>query len=164
MVKELSEYLTGGRLLWLLPDPISASRPGLVDKAAPALRRLEAVETGRKRYAELRTRGVRKELAAQTAGSTHGPGASAVARPSATPFPTPSSTRSGFPVRRQPDRSTRRTAGVRTRTHGGVTGKAREGLPMSISVRLQADPVTQMNRKGRYHLTGRPVPIPVCRD
>ena len=28
---------------------------------------------GRKRYAELRTRGVRKELAAHTAGSTHGP-------------------------------------------------------------------------------------------
>ena len=32
-------------LLWLLPDPIGASRPGLVDYGAPALRRLEAVET-----------------------------------------------------------------------------------------------------------------------
>ena len=37
-------------------------------------------------------------------------------------------------------------------------------LGLLISVRLKADQMMQMNRKGRYRLTGRPVPIPVCQD
>ena len=37
-----------------------------------------------------------------------------------------------YPNKRLDSRSTSRTAVVRTRTPGGVTGKTREGLPMSI--------------------------------
>ena len=74
MVKELSEYLTGWKGYFGYCQTPSVLR----DLDLWIRRRLRCVawkqwKRGRKRYAELRTRGVRKELAAQTAGSTHGP-------------------------------------------------------------------------------------------
>ena len=47
----------------------------------------------------------------------------------------PASTSLGHTLGRVVDSLTSRTAVVRTRTPGGVTGKAREGIPMSIVVR-----------------------------
>jgi RNA-directed DNA polymerase len=44
-----------------------------VGPAQAAICDLEAVEAGRVRFAELRKRGVGKDLAARTAGSAHGP-------------------------------------------------------------------------------------------
>ena len=74
MVKELSEYLTGWKGYFGYCQTPSVLR----DLDSWIRRRLRCVawkqwKRGRKRYTELRTRGVRKELAAQTAGSTHGP-------------------------------------------------------------------------------------------
>jgi RNA-directed DNA polymerase len=74
MVKELSEYLTG----WKGYFGFCQTPSVFLDLDSWIRRRLRCVawkqwKRGRKRYAELRTRGVRKELAAQTAGSTHGP-------------------------------------------------------------------------------------------
>ncbi len=74
MVKEVSEYLTG----WKGYFGYCQTPSVLQDLDSWIRRRLRCVawkqwKRGRKRYAELRTRGVRKELAAQTAGSTHGP-------------------------------------------------------------------------------------------
>ena len=74
MVKELSEYLRGWKGYFGYCQTPSVLR----DLDSWIRRRLRCVawkqwKRGRKRYAELRTRGVRKELAAQTAGSTHGP-------------------------------------------------------------------------------------------
>ena len=74
MVKELSEYLTGWKGYFGYCQTPSVLR----DLDSWIRRRLRCVawkqwKRGRKRYTELRTRGVRKELAARTAGSTHGP-------------------------------------------------------------------------------------------
>ena len=74
MVKELSEYLTGWKGYFGCCQTPSVL--GALDSWIR--RRLRSVawkqwKRGRKRYAELRRQGVGKELAAQTAGSTHGP-------------------------------------------------------------------------------------------
>jgi RNA-directed DNA polymerase len=74
MVKELAEYLTG----WKGYFGYCQTPSVLGELDSWIRRRLRCVawkqwKRGRKRYAELRTRGVGKELAAQTAGSTHGP-------------------------------------------------------------------------------------------
>jgi RNA-directed DNA polymerase len=44
-----------------------------VDQTAATVCDLEAMERGAVRFADLRKRGVGKDLAAQTAGSAHGP-------------------------------------------------------------------------------------------
>lgn len=74
MVKELAEYLTG----WKGYFGYCQTPSVLGELDSWIRRRLRCVawkqwKRGRKRYAELRMRGVGKELAAQTAGSTHGP-------------------------------------------------------------------------------------------
>jgi RNA-directed DNA polymerase len=74
MVKELAKYLTG----WKGYFGYCQTPSVLEDLDSWIRRRLRCVawkqwKRGRKRYAELRRLGVRKELAAQTAGSTHGP-------------------------------------------------------------------------------------------
>ena len=74
MTKELSEYLTG----WKGYFGYCQTPSVLGDLDSWIRRRLRCVawkqwKRGRKRYAELRRLGVRKKLAAQTAGSTHGP-------------------------------------------------------------------------------------------
>ncbi|MCH7620625.1 MAG: transposase [Chloroflexi bacterium] len=74
MVKELSEYLTGWKGYFGYCQTPSVLR----DLDSWIRRRLRCVawkqwKRGRKRYTELRRRGVRKQLAAKAAGSTHGP-------------------------------------------------------------------------------------------
>jgi len=74
MVKELAKYLTG----WKGYFGYCQTPSVLGELDSWIRRRLRSVawkqwKRGRKRYAELRRLGVRKELAAQTAGSTHGP-------------------------------------------------------------------------------------------
>jgi RNA-directed DNA polymerase len=74
MVEELSRYLRGWRGYFGFCQTPSV----LKDLDSWIHRRLRCVvwkqwKRGRKRFAELRTRGVGKDLAAQTAGSPHGP-------------------------------------------------------------------------------------------
>ena len=74
MVKELAKYLTG----WKGYFGYCQTPSVLGELDSWIRRRLRCVawkqwKRGRKRYAELRRLGVRKQLAAQTAGSTHGP-------------------------------------------------------------------------------------------
>ncbi len=137
MVKDLSDYLTG----WKGYFGYCQTPSVLLDLDSWIRRRLRCVawkqwKRGRKRYAELRRQGVRKELAAQTAGSTHGPWR--ISRSPALSYALPNAfcDALGLPrlaSNRPLNPPTRR---VRTRTHGGVTGKACEGLPMSISPHL----------------------------
>jgi RNA-directed DNA polymerase len=74
MVKELSRYLTG----WLGYFSFCETHSVLRDLEGWIRRRVRCVvwkqwKHGRKRTVELRKRGLRKDLAAQTAGSTYGP-------------------------------------------------------------------------------------------
>ena len=71
MVEDLARYWRGwlGYLKCETPSVLDAWKNG---PEAVAVGDLEAMETGRRRYAELRRRGV-KQLAAKAAGSAHGP-------------------------------------------------------------------------------------------
>jgi RNA-directed DNA polymerase len=95
---------------------------------------------GSVRFAELRKRGVRKDLAAQTAGSAHGPWR--LAKSPALSFALPNAYFDWLGIPRLTGRSlnppNRR---IRTRTYGGVTGKAGDSLPMSNVCRNAAQPV-----------------------
>ena len=74
MVKDLSEYLTGWKGYFSYCQTPSVLRD--LDSWIRLRLRCGAWKQwkwGRKRYTELRTRGVRKQLDAQTAGSAHGP-------------------------------------------------------------------------------------------
>jgi RNA-directed DNA polymerase len=87
---------------------------------------------GSKRFAELRKRGVGTDLAAQTAGSAHGPWRLANSPALALALPHAYFTSLGIPpltVRRSLNPPNRR---IRTRTYGGVTGTAGDRLPMSF--------------------------------
>jgi hypothetical protein len=61
------------RLLRAVSDAFRVGQPGGVGPAQAAVGDLEAVEAGKVRFAELRKRGVGKDLAAQTTGSAHSP-------------------------------------------------------------------------------------------
>lgn len=74
MVEQLSRYLNGWRAYFGFCQTPSV----LADLDSWIRRRLRSVlwkqwKRGKRRFAELRARGVRKDLAAQTAGSPHGP-------------------------------------------------------------------------------------------
>ena len=87
---------------------------------------------GRVRFAELRRRGVGRALAAKTAGSLHGPWRLANSPTLSIALPNAYFASLGLPRLvggRHLNPPNRR---VRTRTHGGVTGKAGDRLPMSI--------------------------------
>ena len=97
-------------------------------------RRLRAVtwkqwKRGRTRFAELRRRGVGRDLAAQTAGSPHGPWrlsnspALTIALPNAFLV---SLGLASLAIKRQLNPSNRR---IRTRTYGGVGGEEPRGSP-----------------------------------
>src|ERR1700727_2416922 len=57
------------QLLRLLRDPVVVARPRPVDPATAARYRLEAMESGPTRFAELRRRGVGRDLAARPPAS-----------------------------------------------------------------------------------------------
>ena len=91
---------------------------------------------------ELRKRGVNDEAARKLAGSSKGPWRLSHGKTLHAALPNSYFDSLGLHrLSRGLDRSTRSNRRVRTRMHGGVTGTAREGLPMSISHRrlLSAD-------------------------
>ena len=130
IVEGLSRYLIGWRGYFGFCETPSVLRA--LDQWIR--RRLRSIvwkqwKRGRTRYAELRRRGVDRDLAAQTAGSAHDPWRISNSPalnmalpndllPSSLPLP---------PVRphNQPNRR------VRTRTHGGVGGEGPRGSPLS---------------------------------
>ena len=114
MVEELARYLRGWRGYFGF-----CQTPSVLHDLDSWIRRrlrccdLEAVETRvKRRFAELRQRGVGKDLAAQTAGSRSRPvAASQQPRPVHSPCPMLTSTRSGFrALTGRPTSLTRRTA------------------------------------------------------
>jgi RNA-directed DNA polymerase len=142
MVADLCRYLTGWRNYFGF-----CQTPSMFPILDSWLRRRlrcfqwKHGESRRTHFAEFRPRGVGKDLAAQTAGSSrelwH------VSRSLALSIALPGAyfDALGLPRLSETSRFTHRTAVVRTRMPGGVTGIAREGRPMSIrtrSVRLAA--------------------------
>jgi RNA-directed DNA polymerase len=85
---------------------------------------------GRTRFKELTTRGVGKDLAAQTAGSPHGPWRLSCSPALSIALPKRYFASLGIPSV-GPDRSTNPNRRVRTRTHGGVGGVGPRGSPLS---------------------------------
>ena len=134
MVEQLRPYLTGWRGYFGFCQTPSV----LEDLDSWIRRRLRCFQwkqwkRGTTRFAELRKRGVGKDLAAQTAGSSTRPVAH---QPQSGPEHRLAERLLRLAwtseTQRNQKRLTNRTAVVRTRMPGGVTGTAREGLPMSI--------------------------------
>ena len=103
-----------------------------MDPAAAPLRPMEAVETGQATVRGTATEGREPGLGGPNGRQpprprAHQPQPGLVLRDAGRLLGTPRPAASDRPVTAELDN--RR---VRTRTHGGVTGKAREGLPMSI--------------------------------
>ena len=123
IIEELSRYLEGWRAYFGFCETPSVLR-GLEHWTR---RRLRAVswkqwKRGRTRFAELRRRGVGRDLAAQTAGSPHGPWRLSNSPALALAFPNAALAALGLPllVPTKPINLPNRR--VRTRTHGGVGG------------------------------------------
>ena len=132
IVKELSIYLIGWRGYFGFCQTPSVLRA--LDEWTR--RRLRAIawkqwKRGRARFAELRRRGVGRDLAAQTAGSPHGPGGSRTAPRSPLLCQTPSSVRSAWLPSRHQDPHNPPNRRIRTRTSGGVGGAEPRGSPLS---------------------------------
>jgi hypothetical protein len=104
-----------------------------------ALWGLKQWKRGRTRLAELRRRGVGRDLAAQTAGSPHGPRRLSNSPALALAFRNAALAALGLPllVPTKPINLPNRR--VRTRTHGGVGGWGREAPP--IPIRNNSNPV-----------------------
>jgi len=156
MVKELSTYLTGWRGYFAYCETPSV----LGNLDSWVRRRLRCVvwkqwKRGHTRFAELRKRDVNRNLAAKAAGSAHGPWNLSRAQPSASRCQTPTSTRSVFRHWRHGGSLNQPNRRVRTRTHGGVTGKAGDRLPMSIISRLHARPNCAQNPSSPLFWTAR---------
>src|SRR6185369_11401079 len=126
IAKELSRYLVGWRGYFGFCETPSVLR----DLDQWTRRRLRAIawkqwKRGRTRFARLRRRGVGRDLAAQTAGSPHGPwrlSNSPALTIAPSPCQTPSSARSAsrpWPPSGSPNSPNRR---IRTRTYGGAGG------------------------------------------
>jgi RNA-directed DNA polymerase len=123
IIEELSRYLKGWRAYFGFCETPSVLH-GLDQWTR---RRLRAVpwkqwKRGRTRFAELRRRGVRRDLAAQTAGSPHGPWRLSNSPALTLAFPNASLAALGLPslVPSKPINLPNRR--VRTRMHGGVGG------------------------------------------
>jgi RNA-directed DNA polymerase len=111
MVAECAQYLIGWKGYFGFAHTVDV----LKKLDSWIRRRLRCVtwkqwKRGRVRFKALRLRGVNKDLAAQKAGSPHGPWRIAAAQPLASHFPTPTSERLDFPPWPQLNRSTHRTA------------------------------------------------------
>jgi RNA-directed DNA polymerase len=123
IIGELSRYLRGWRGYFGFCETPSVLRE--LDQWMR--RRLRALvwkqwKRGRTRFAELRRRGVGRDLAATTAGSPHGPWRLSNSPALALAFPNAFLAALGLPflAPRQPHNPPNRR--VRTRTHGGVGG------------------------------------------
>jgi RNA-directed DNA polymerase len=123
IIKELSRYLIGWRGYFGFCET-----PSVLRKLEHwTRRRLRAVpwkqwKRGRTRFAELRRRGVGRDLAASTAGSPHGPWRLSQSPALTLAFPNAALAALGLPslVTTKPINLPNRR--VRTRTHGGVGG------------------------------------------
>src|SRR5271169_2372534 len=123
IIEELSRYLKGWRAYFGFCETPSVLR-GLDHWTR---RRLRAVpwkqwKRGRTRFAELRRRGVGRDLAAQTAGSPHGPWRLSNSPALALAFPNAALAALGLPLLVPTKPSNLPNRRVRTRTHGGVGG------------------------------------------
>jgi RNA-directed DNA polymerase len=123
MVEELSTYLRG----WLSYFGFCQTPTVLRDLESWIRRRLRAVlwkqwKRGRKRYAELRARGVREELAAKAAGSPHGPWRLAHSPALALALPNAYFASLGLPSLVVTERLNSPNRRMRTRMSGGVAG------------------------------------------
>ena len=123
IIEELSRYLIGWRGYFGFCETPSVLR----ELDHWTRRRLRAIawkqwKRGRNRFAELRRRGVGRDLAAQTAGSPHGPWRLSNSPALTHAFPNASLAALGLPslVPNKPINLPNRR--VRTRTHGGVGG------------------------------------------
>jgi hypothetical protein len=85
---------------------------------------------GKVRFAKLRQRNIRPALAAQTAGSPHGPWRLAHSRPCSPPFRLLTSIRSVFHGCWMCSSSTELNRRMRTRMYGGVAGESGRPLPL----------------------------------
>ena len=134
IVKDLSRYLIGWRGYFGFCETPSVLRA--LDQWIR--RRLRSIvwkqwKRGRTRFAELRRRGVGIDLAAQTAGSAHGPWRISNSPALAIALPNdlfPKDPRPRFP-RGRPSPHNQPNRRVRTRTHGGVGGEGPRGSPLS---------------------------------
>jgi RNA-directed DNA polymerase len=122
MMKELAAYLRGWKSYFGC-----CQTPSLLKALEEWIRRRwrsmiwKQWKRGKQRYAELRPLGIGRVLAAQTAGSPHGPGIWRTARPLLSRFPSPTSIRwvslaCSMGMRNPLNRRTR------TRIYGGVAG------------------------------------------
>ena len=124
IIEELSRYLKGWRAYFGFCETPSVLR-GLDQWTR---RRLRAVpwkqwKRGRTRFAELRRRGVGRDLAAQTAGSPHGPWRLSNSPALAIAFSNASLATLGLPSLAPAKPINLPNRRVRTRTHGGVGGE-----------------------------------------
>ena len=133
MIEELRRYMIGWRGYFGFCQTPSI----LKDLEGWTRRRLRCViwkqwKRGKVRFKELRSRGIGKDLAAQTAGSAHGPWRLSQ-QPRSEPLRCRMLSSTPSDSRHLPrERSILPNRRMRTRMYGGVTGKAREGQPMSI--------------------------------
>ena len=105
-----------------------------MDTAAIALRRVEAVEARAARGSRSCGDGTwARTWRPEPPGALTARGSFSRSPALSFALPTPTSTRSAFHIWRSGRLLNQPNRRVRTRTHGGVTGKAREGLPMSIA-------------------------------
>ena len=162
MVRDLATYLTGWRGYFgycQTPSVLTALDSWIQRRLRCAV--WKQWKRGRRRFAALRARGVGRDLAAQTAGSPHGPWhlslspalsyrASvrllSVSRPAP---PGGAAERLTLPNRR-----------VRTRMHGGVTGEAGDRPPMSILTGTKPDnPIPLTRGRRMFKIGGGPTSI-----
>ena len=141
IVEELSVYLHGlARLLRLLRDAHRCCVTRPVDQAAAARRRLEAMERGPHRFAELDAAASAGTWRRKPPAVHMALGGSATAPRSPSPCPTPSSSRSALAslaiTQGQLNPPNRR---IRTRTYGGVGGEEPRGSPLSRFARMGID-------------------------
>ncbi|MER8970159.1 hypothetical protein NKI25_31760 [Mesorhizobium sp. M0808] len=94
---------------------------------------------GRTRFAELRRRGVGHDLAAQTAGSAHGPWRISNSPALAIALRTHSSLASALLALPPPRPHNQPNRPVRTRMQGGVGGEEPRGSPLSRLARIRSE-------------------------
>jgi RNA-directed DNA polymerase len=126
MVRQLSLYLVGWHTYFAFCET-----PSILHRLDQwTHRRLRCVvwkqwKRGRTRYAELRKRGVGRDLAAQSAGSSHGPWRLSASPALSFALPAAYFTSLGLPALKPTAMLNQPNRRIRTRTYGGVGGAER---------------------------------------
>jgi len=131
MTKQLATYLRGWKSYFGFSQTPSVLRR-LEEWIRRRLRSMiwKQWKRGKVRFAKLRQRNIRPALAAQTAGSPHGPWRLAHSRPCSPPFRLLTSIRSVFHGCWMCSSSTELNRRMRTRMYGGVAGESGRPLPL----------------------------------